>query len=303
MQSMSFSESEIEVIEVISVEDLIKSWQSDFSVETRHLFGSLKTIRMLSHRQSGIIFFDPPVLGDAAFYKTLRHFKWYHPSTKEEYREAAAWIRADQTVLDVGAGLAGFANHVPQDRYVGLETDLDAVKDCRARGLTVHNMDMATYRAQSDAISAGLVSAFQVLEHVDEPDGFIEEMGRLTRQGGRVAVGVPDAGSYVSDLPDFMLNAPPHHITWWTEASLLALMERQGLRPLEVKRFLVEPWERQLWWMAKTARIGWRKDGSRFGRDLRARKVVAYLASFALQLLPPPSDAMGSTLLIIAEKR
>ncbi|MEM7661442.1 MAG: class I SAM-dependent methyltransferase [Pseudomonadota bacterium] len=299
---MSFSESEVEVIEVISVEDLIKSWQSDFSVETRHLFGSLKTIRMLRHRQSGIIFFDLPVLGDAAFYKTLRHFKWYHPSTKEEYRAAADWARADQMVLDVGAGLAGFADHVPKDRYIGLETDSEAVKDCRARGLTVHNMDMATYRAQSDVISAGLVTAFQVLEHVDDPDGFIEQMGSLTQQGGRVAVGVPDADSYVSDLPDFMLNAPPHHITWWTEASLLALMERQGLRPLEVKRFPVEPWERQLWWMAKVARIGRREGGSQFGRNLRARKVVAYLVSYALQLLPLPSDAMGSTLFIIAEK-
>lgn len=296
------TDEHIETVEVISAAELVKSWRSDFGIDTSHLFTGVDKIQMVRDCRTGIVFFYPPILGDADFYDSLRKFKWYHPPTKEEYAFAANWLKAGHSVIDVGAGHGGFADHVPRDQYIGLETDPSAAADCQKRGLRVLNVDMATYRKMPDVESADLVTAFQVLEHVSEPDIFLDKMVSLAKTGGRIAIGVPDADSYVRDLPDFMLNAPPHHVTWWTEASLRSLMDRHNAKIVAIERFQVEPWEKQLWWMAKLAKIWRPNDAPCFGSRMRVRKVISFLISYILQVVPPPKSAQGSTILIIAQK-
>lgn len=291
-----------EILESLSVGELIASWQSDFKIDVKRLFIGLETLHLLKNRQTGRLSFYPAVEGDAAFYQDLRRFEWYHPATKEEFATAANYYRAGERVLDIGAGAGGFAGHVERDLYCGLETDRAAASAGRGKGLNIINADMASFMAADNFQTAGLVTAFQVLEHVQTPDVFVKEMTMLTCVGGRVAIGVPDAGSYVADLPDFMLNAPPHHLTWWTERALGATMEQAGLRIIGVHRFGVEPWERQLWWMAKFARLARPEGLGRFGASSRGRKVVSFLGSWAVQKLPIPSQARGSTLLMIGEK-
>ncbi len=291
-----------EIIERIRAADLVSSWKRDFGVDVAHLFAGVEELTLSRDVDTGLLSFDPPVEGDAAFYQAMRRFKWYHPAHKEEFAAAAEWLGAGGRALDVGAGDAGFARYVRAGAYTGLETDPQAVASAVATGLTVHNLDMAAYRASDRFEAAELVTAFQVLEHVRDPQRFVCEMAELTTPGGHVAIGVPDAASYVADLPDFMLNAPPHHLTWWTEAALGAAMAQAGLQVRAVHRFGVEPWERQLWWMAKLARIGRAETASRFGRRLRARKVASFVGAWALQIFPIPKPARGSTLLMIGKK-
>jgi len=290
------------ILEAIPASDIIASWKSDFGIDVARLFEGVETLLMLKNKETGVISFYPPIEGDAAFYQDLRKFDWYHPATKAEFAAAATYYRPGERVTDVGAGAGGFARHVPRDFYRGLETDGDAVAAAIANGLNTLNMDMTSFIASENFQQTGLVTAFQVLEHVREPDVFIDELTQLVAPGGRVAIGVPDAGSYVSHLPDFMLNAPPHHLTWWTEKALGAAMEKAGLRIIAAHRFGVEPWERQLWWMAKFARFARPDSLGRFGAPSRARKVVSFVGSWVLQKFPIPSDARGSTLLMIGEK-
>lgn len=291
-----------DIAETVQTADLIASWRKDFRIDVARLFEGVDQLDLRRDRASGQLHFYPAIEGDAAFYQALRQFDWYHPPTKEEFRAAANYYRPGDRVLDVGAGVGGFAGHVPQGVYCGLETDDDAVRTAKTRGLHLIKSDMSSFIASDDFQAAGLVTAFQVLEHISRPDVFMAELAALACTGGRVAVGVPDAGSYVADLPDFMLNAPPHHLTWWTEAALQAAMERAGLKVCAVHRFGVEPWERQLWWMARLARIARPENTPRFGKRQRARKVATFLGSWALQKLPIPNTARGSTLLMIGEK-
>ena len=291
-----------EILETLSVGDLIASWESDFGIDVERLFAGLETLHMLKNSQTGQISFSPPVEGDAKFYQDLRKFDWYHPATKEEFAAAATYYRTGERITDVGAGAGGFADHVPRNLYRGLETDEDAVGAAITKGLNVLNADMASFIASDNFQTSGLVTAFQVLEHVREPEAFIGELAELACPGGRVAIGVPDAGSYVADLPDFMMNAPPHHLTWWTETALAAAMEKAGLRIIGTHRFNVEPWERQLWWMAKFAKLVRPQSLGRFGAASRARKVASFAGSWALQKCPIPAAARGSTLLLLGEK-
>lgn len=300
-QSDTPSNQPFETLERLEVRDLIASWQSDFGIDVRRLFEGVETLSMLHDAETGQIRFDPPVEGDASFYQALRGFDWYHPATKQEFLSAAKLCRPGMAITDVGAGAAGFAKVVPDEAYLGLETDAEAAEAARASGLNVLNMTMADYRASEAFRPADLVSAFQVLEHVQSPERFMADMVSLAYPGGRIAIGVPDAESYVSDLPDFMLNAPPHHVSWWTENAVTRLMEEAGLSVQSVHRFPVEPWEQQLWWMAKLARFGRGRKRPRFGRRLRPRKVASYVGSYVLKAVSVPKRAQGSTLLVIGQ--
>ncbi|MEO0982055.1 MAG: class I SAM-dependent methyltransferase [Pseudomonadota bacterium] len=289
-------------LETIPASDLIKSWRSDFGIDVSELFEGVDKLDLVREERSGRILFEPPVMGGPEFYQQLRRFNWYHPYYKAEHAAAAAWAPEDGRVLDVGAGDGGFARHLSGQTYVGLETDQAAVEAMRDGGLDVRPDNMDAWRAAPDFAPADLAASFQVLEHIADPDGFVAGMAACLAPGGRLAVGTPDAESYVAELPDFMLNAPPHHVAWWTEAALRDLLERAGLRVLKVERFSVEPWERRLYWMAKIAKAVRRGRASpAFGRALLIPKALGWFGAWPLQWTAP-RKARGSTMLVVAEQ-
>ncbi len=288
-------------------DDFVASWRSDFGIDVSELFdtaasGRRDLVRLFHDPDSGRIWFDPAIVGDEAFYQALRRFKWYHPKRKLEHAAAGRWAAAGARVLDIGAGDGAFAAHVSHARYRGLEPDPVSAEAGRARGLDLLAMDAGAYRRSELFSPADLATAFQVLEHVPDPDGFIRSMEACLAPDGRLAIGVPDGGSYIRDLPDFMLNAPPHHLTWWTEASLRTCLDANGFRVTAVERFPVEPWERQLYWMAAIARRFRRSERPRFGRRMRPLKVASFVAAWALQAWPLDQMKRGSTLLVRAER-
>lgn len=291
-----------EVLETLSTNDLIKAWRQDFGIDVSALFESVPKLDLIDDGPTSPIRFEPAILGDAVFYQALRKFAWYHPGRKLEHAHIAALVKAGDLVLDVGAGEGGFASHLQTGEYIGLESDPQAVALGGAQSRDLRALEMQAWRAAVDYRAAHWVTAFQVLEHVAEPQGFLRELADCAAPGGCVAVGVPDAESYVTDLPDFMLNAPPHHVSWWTAQSLTHAMEDAGLQIDDVVRFPVEPWEKQLWWMAKVARCLRRDDTLRFGQSLRARKILSFILAWPLQILPIPKQARGSTLLVIARR-
>ncbi|MEO1188253.1 MAG: class I SAM-dependent methyltransferase [Pseudomonadota bacterium] len=294
--------SDAGLVETIKAADLIQSWCQDFGVEVAHLFDGIDEIEMRTDAETGRVDFLPRVLGDAAFYQALRHFKWYHPKRKLEHVHAASLAQPGDLVLDIGAGNGDFSAYLAGIDYVGLEQDRVAVDTSRRQGRNLSAQSMADWRAMNTTRAADLVTAFQVLEHVPHPQAFLTDLRDCLAPGGTVVIGVPDAESYVSRVPDLMLNAPPHHVTWWTEAALRKSLAQVGLDVIDVKRFPVEPWEYQLWWMAKFA--GWLggNDGPHFGTRLRRRKVMAFCLSWPLQWLAPPKTARGSTLLVHAKR-
>ncbi|MFN3212712.1 MAG: class I SAM-dependent methyltransferase [Henriciella sp.] len=303
MTVLTNGQRERDLLERIPVPDLVRAWRQDFGIDVAALFEGADQIELKRDPGSGVLHFDPPILGDAAFYQQLRAFKWYHPAQKREHVHAASVVAAGAFVLDVGAGIGDFARHLERVGYIGLESDPEAILAGRRAGRDLRCQTMSTWRGSADYRPANIITAFQVLEHVPAPQDFIAEMIQCLAPDGTLMIGVPDAESYVADLPDFMLNAPPHHITWWTEAALKHLLETAGLKVDAVTRFQVEPWEYQLWWMAKLSNWLPGRKARRFGRALRWRKILAFCLSWPLQRVSPPRSACGSTLLIQASRK
>ena len=40
---------------------------------------------------------------------------------------------------------------------------------------------------------------------------------------------VPSRDSAITEIPNFVLNAPPHHLSWWNEDALRVLADRLDL--------------------------------------------------------------------------
>ncbi|MEM7458092.1 MAG: class I SAM-dependent methyltransferase [Pseudomonadota bacterium] len=302
METPSPKTPNVQAFQTLRTSELIKSWKQDFGIDVDSLFKGIEQLELRRDPATGRMDFLPRVLGDADFYQQLRRFSWYHPKRKLEHVHAAQLAQSGDFILDVGAGHGDFAAYLSDVDYLGLESDQVAVAAARERGRDLRAITMSELRADKTYRPADLVTAFQVLEHVDDPDTFLREMKDCMRTDGSMIVGVPDADSYVTRVPDLMLNAPPHHVTWWTEAALRKTMSRIGLDVVRVQRFAVEPWEYQLWWMAKFSRWMGDANGQYFGRNLRARKVAAFSLSWPLQWVAPPKSASGSTLLVHARR-
>jgi SAM-dependent methyltransferase len=86
-----------------------------------------------------------------------------------------------------------------------------------------HLADLSFPDGHFDAIYAA-----QILEHVPSPPDVLAELRRLLRPDGLLYVDVPNNRtlSILLGLDDFELNLPPHHLNYFTPATLRLLLER-----------------------------------------------------------------------------
>lgn len=115
------------------------------------------------------------------------HF--YSMLALDSIRELRRWTDLEgAVVLDVGGGPGYFADAFAGAgaRYAGLDPD---VGELTARGRVGANMLRASGLALPIATgSVDVAYSSNVLEHVPEPEGMVEEMVRVARPGGTVVI-------------------------------------------------------------------------------------------------------------------
>lgn len=288
----------------MDTEFLAGMWKVEFNADATSSFGSVKKID-LYESPTGLHYFHPPLEGDAAFYTGV--YKALHPRSfarenhpREEFLMAARRVSANDRVLDVGCGFGGFRSVVPQARYFGLDPHFAEknVEWASSQTLAEH---LVTHAGQYD-----VVCAFQVIEHVKDPLAYVHEMALAARSGGRLAIGVPHVPSAMTRIPNWMFNAPPHHLTWWTRDALARLSERVGL---EVESIEQVPWgelDSEIYWIERSLSVR-TKGGVYYEHNWSAH--AAIVAAFTIgklknRLKGVPRDPRdeGAALLLIARK-
>jgi SAM-dependent methyltransferase len=81
-----------------------------------------------------------------------------------------------------------------------------------------------------------VVTLFEVLEHIDDPVGLMDQVRSVLKPDGFIALSVPNRERFMirRELSDF----PPHHLTWWNVSALQTFLSSQGFSPL---RMLIPP--------------------------------------------------------------
>jgi SAM-dependent methyltransferase len=283
-------------------------WQASFGVATA---GQLGTGRRFGLWESpcGLIFFDPLIAGDGAFYRQLytgwgKDGPWSETAApRRDYARAAALVNPQDRVLDVGCGPAAFAGYVRHATYVGLDDNYQrtdtpgtgAAADIRNESLAAH---AAAHAGQYDA-----VCAFHVLEHVLNPAQFARDLERCLKPGGYLILAVPKFPSAINDIPNFVFNAPPHHLTWWSEQALHALAESAGLQVESIEGLPLGAHHALGYWMGRAAPRLTRGQYFRHAWTWHGALLWSFLAGrLCGALLGTPRSALPVELLLIARK-
>lgn len=146
--------------------------------------------------------------------------------------------KQDLDVLDVGCGAGNMIHHLAQyGRVRGIEVDARPVKIAQERGYDVRQGD-ATQTIPFPDGSFDLVTALDVIEHVDADENIMREALRVLRPNGHLLITTP-AFQWLWSHND-ELNA---HKRRYTAAALKTKMERAGFEVtrLSYNFFLVFP--------------------------------------------------------------
>lgn len=289
-------------IQPISARLIIDLWRGAFGVATERLLTGIDHFE-LWESPCGLAFFEPMLAGDEDFYLDLyRHGDFHRLLTapglaRAEFKRVAELVRPCEKILDVGCGEGGLACHLPKAAYVGLEPNFTA-----GEGPDIRNETLAEHAA-NHAGEYDAVCAFHVIEHVADPLGFAVDLARCARLGGRLYIAVPASGSPITEIPNFVFNAPPHHLSWWNEAALRTLADRLGLTVEAIEPAPFASHDSIIYWMGRfTPKL----TGERYFRAhwiWHAALVWSWLAGRACDaLLRVPASAKASGFMLIARK-
>ena len=135
-------------------------------------------------------------------------------------------------ILDVGCGYGHLAAALAAAgfRAEGVELSPIGVRHARSLGVAVRQGTLEAAAFPGEAFDA--VTAYYVIEHLDDPAAFLREARRILRPGGALLLRWPQSAPLVRwcrllgvriDLFD-----APSHLTDFTPESLKALLERKG---------------------------------------------------------------------------
>lgn len=124
-------------------------------------------------------------------------------------------------LLDVGCGVGNFLALAKARGWEcwGIDFDKNAIAaGKRAFGLErIEVMSLAEFAAGYRGPRFDLITFFDVFEHLDNHNEFLEIVKKLLAPGGRIALSVPYRGALRWLLPN---DFPPAHLTRWNEHAL-----------------------------------------------------------------------------------
>lgn len=229
MECILCKNSSVNTLYEINVADLCCLYAGWLSCDISSEFNNVSTIKYVVCPHCELKFFFPLITGSSDFYDVLskKMESNYYQDEKREYHFAGGFIKKEDRVLDVGSGRGLFSKYVLGD-YTGLDFNPSAIEQAGKSGIRVINESIAEHAGK--ILSAySVVTAFQVLEHMAEPDRFIEACLKCLTPGGLLILSVPSEDSYVSLIENAFLNMPPHHLSRWTDQSLVKLQNQFGL--------------------------------------------------------------------------
>ena len=214
--------------EKIQVADLARSYKKMLDDSISDEFVGMNEISFIHCGECGLKFFNPAITGSGKFYKKLQKFDWYYMDEKNEYDYAKRFIYEEDSVLEIGSGKGAFFKKIKSKNYVGLELSREAIDLAAEDGITILNESIQDY-AVNNSNKYDVVCAFQVLEHVADIKSFIESSIKCLRPNGILIYSVPSDDSFISLVPNGILNMPPHHISRWSDKTLFKVADLFGL--------------------------------------------------------------------------
>jgi SAM-dependent methyltransferase len=156
--------------------------------------------------------------------RTIRRYEWQ--GILRRVRSLAP-APAGTRWLDYGCGTGGLVTFLRAEGIdaIGFEQGW-SVPRLLERGVPVLTPDALT----AGAGSFDVVTAIEVIEHVDDPVGELKKMAAALRPGGLLFLTTGNAAPYRDRLAEWRYVVPEIHISFFEPRTLRTAMERAGLR-------------------------------------------------------------------------
>jgi SAM-dependent methyltransferase len=137
--------------------------------------------------------------------------------------------------LDVGCSTGAFLQAVV-DRGIeaeGFDLSATAVEAARARGLHATQSAVDDFTPQ---VRYACITAFDLVEHLIDPNPFLARVRDWLAPGGRLAITVPDIRSAQARVMGrhWYYYAPPVHVNYFDRDTIVRLLARHGLATVHV---------------------------------------------------------------------
>jgi len=159
----------------------------------------------------------------------------------------------NKTVLDFGCGAGGFLDLSKKSAISvsGIELEKALQTSFKQRNLDVfENLS----KAQEVDKKYDVITAFHVVEHLQNPKKVLKELSLLLKDGGEMIVEVPNSEDALLTLYD---NNAFQNFTYWSQhiflfnaKTITELVKQAGLEPCWIKHIQRYPLSNHLYWLA-----------------------------------------------------
>ena len=146
---------------------------------------------------------------------------------------AAEILRHSQggKLLEIGSAYGYFLDLIKENfDATGFEICPEAAAFARDKlGLNVYNEDFLQTEVKDQF---DVVCMYDVIEHLKEPDVYIEKISRITRPGGFIYITTGDISAFLPRIQGrkWRLLLPPYHIHYFNPANISRLLNRYGFK-------------------------------------------------------------------------
>ncbi len=175
-------------------------------------------------------------------------------------------------VLDVGSANGTFLiewkkRHDDAQLY-GIEPGRESAKKCRDQGITVYESSVED-EADKGRVKGDLVTCFEVIEHVQNPDLFAESIYKVTASGGMAIMSCLGADGFDIQLlwEKSRSLMPPYHLNFLSQKGMKQLFSKAGFDRVEI----FTPGRLDVQIIEKSIERGINPDLSRFEKLLLSR--------------------------------
>ena len=196
-------------------------------------------------------FCDPFVAPNSQWYNLAYQTLDLYPTKRWEFEFVLDQLTPKDRLFEIGCGSGSFLKKCVGKGIPSRGADFAqvAVDECRKAGLDVSHLGVADTIKTEQNGAANTVTAFQVLEHLDQPDQLFRQASQVSGPGATLWVAIPSHRRPSRQLNQWdFLDQPPHHMTRWTDLALNAIGERNGWA---VQKVHYEPIDDKtsIWWI------------------------------------------------------
>ncbi|MFA5773630.1 MAG: class I SAM-dependent methyltransferase [Candidatus Paceibacterota bacterium] len=165
-------------------------------------------------------------------FRFIRAYKIYSLNTKAK------------SILDIGSGrgwiLYFLKKYFKYDRVIGTQIAENAYKFSKEKlKLEIYNKDLLELSFEK---KFDVISILHVLEHVKNPEEYVERVYELLNTKGLLFIEVPNYNSWTRKLTQehWLALDLKHHLTFFMPSSIVSLLKKYNLKIKKIRTFSLE---------------------------------------------------------------